>query len=43
LDNPSILLTENEWTQLKELEGLLSYPFSVTKMLQAEDLTPGVF
>ncbi|XP_023239226.1 uncharacterized protein LOC111637867 [Centruroides sculpturatus] len=43
LDNPSVLLTENQWKQTEKLESVLSYPYTVTLKLQAEDLTPGNF
>ncbi|XP_073409851.1 uncharacterized protein [Dendrobates tinctorius] len=32
-----------QWTQVAELKELLNHPFTVTKKLQAEDLTPGIF
>ncbi|KAM9307836.1 uncharacterized protein PAF06_011978 [Gastrophryne carolinensis] len=41
--NPQLTLTETQWRQIKELEELLEHPFQVTKKLQAEDLTPGIF
>ncbi|KAM4044019.1 uncharacterized protein ACNLHF_008128 [Anomaloglossus baeobatrachus] len=41
--NPQVTLNEGQWTQLAELKKLLNHPFTVTKKLQAEDLTPGIF
>ncbi|KAM4049182.1 LOW QUALITY PROTEIN: uncharacterized protein ACNLHF_006937, partial [Anomaloglossus baeobatrachus] len=41
--NPQLTLNESQWTQVTELEKLLEHPFTVTKKLQAEDLTPGIF
>ncbi|XP_044134821.1 AP-4 complex subunit mu-1 isoform X1 [Bufo gargarizans] len=43
MDNENLALTESQWTQTKELENLLSHPFTVTKRLQCDDLTPGKF
>ncbi|KAM9301722.1 LOW QUALITY PROTEIN: uncharacterized protein PAF06_014937 [Gastrophryne carolinensis] len=43
MDNENIAITESQWTQTKELENLLSHPFTVTKRLQCDDLTPGKF
>ncbi|KAM9330121.1 LOW QUALITY PROTEIN: uncharacterized protein PAF06_009560 [Gastrophryne carolinensis] len=43
MDNENIALTESQWTQTKELENLLSHPFTVTKRLQCDDITPGKF
>ncbi|KAM9329115.1 LOW QUALITY PROTEIN: uncharacterized protein PAF06_019636 [Gastrophryne carolinensis] len=43
MDNENIALTESQWTQTKELENLLSHPFTVTKRLQCDDLTLGKF
>ncbi|KAM9308920.1 LOW QUALITY PROTEIN: uncharacterized protein PAF06_013141 [Gastrophryne carolinensis] len=43
MDNENIALTEGQWTQTKELENLLSHPFTVTKRLQCDDLTTGKF
>ena len=42
-DNLNVSLKEHEWNEQTELEILLRYPFSVTKKLQSEDLTPGEF
>ncbi|XP_073510784.1 uncharacterized protein [Phyllobates terribilis] len=41
--NPQVTLNEGQWTQVAELKELLNHPFTVTKKLQAEDLTPGIF
>ena len=41
--NPQLMLHESQWKQVKELEELLQHPFAVTKKLQEEDLTPGIF
>ncbi|KAM4053246.1 LOW QUALITY PROTEIN: uncharacterized protein ACNLHF_005976 [Anomaloglossus baeobatrachus] len=41
--NPQLTLNESQWNQVTELEKLLEHPFTVTKKLQAEDLTPGIF
>ena len=41
--NPQLMLHESQWKQVKELEELLEHPFAVTKKLQEEDLTPGIF
>lgn len=41
--NPDVSLSEVQWMQLEELEDLLKLPFQVTKKLQEEDLTPGMF
>jgi hypothetical protein len=41
--NPDLTLRERQWTEVTELEGLLCCPYTVTKKLQAEDLTPGTF
>ncbi|GFG29456.1 hypothetical protein Cfor_08213, partial [Coptotermes formosanus] len=43
MDNENLALTESQWTQTKELENLLFHPFTVTKRLQCDDLTPGKF
>ncbi|XP_073521308.1 protein MIS12 homolog isoform X1 [Phyllobates terribilis] len=39
---PQVALNEGQWTQVAELKELLDHPFTVTKKLQAEDLTPGI-
>ncbi|XP_039612247.1 uncharacterized protein LOC120531155 [Polypterus senegalus] len=39
LDNENVALTESQWAQIKELENLLSHPFTVTKRLQCDYLT----
>ncbi|XP_073410249.1 uncharacterized protein [Dendrobates tinctorius] len=41
--NPQVTLNKGQWTQVAELKELLNHPFTVTKKLQAEDLTPGIF
>ncbi|KAM3921449.1 uncharacterized protein RB166_010830 [Leptodactylus fuscus] len=41
--NPQLTLNESQWNQVTELEKLLEHPFTVTKRLQAEDFTPGIF
>ncbi|XP_073429431.1 uncharacterized protein [Dendrobates tinctorius] len=41
--NPQLALNESQWNQVTELEKLLEHPFTVTKKLQTEDLTPGIF
>ena len=41
--NPQLMLHESQWKQVKELEELLEHSFAVTKKLQEEDLTPGIF
>ncbi|KAM4037493.1 uncharacterized protein ACNLHF_016084 [Anomaloglossus baeobatrachus] len=41
--NPQLTLNESQWNQVTALEKLLEHPFTVTKKLQAEDLTPGIF
>ncbi|KAM4018767.1 LOW QUALITY PROTEIN: uncharacterized protein ACNLHF_008010 [Anomaloglossus baeobatrachus] len=41
--NPQLTPNESQWNQVTELEKLLEHPFTVTKKLQAEDLTPGIF
>ena len=43
LGNKDVFLTQQEWVKLTELEALLCYPFSFTKKLQSEYLTPGIF
>ena len=43
MDNKSVNLHDREWEQAKELEDLLLPLYTVTKKLQAEDLTPGAF
>ncbi|GFG35770.1 hypothetical protein Cfor_03940, partial [Coptotermes formosanus] len=37
--NPDVTLSERQWTQVTEL-GLLRRPYTTTKRLQTEDLTP---
>ena len=41
--NPDVTLTELQWKKLEELEDVLRLPFKVTKKLQEEYLTPGMF
>ncbi|XP_073501668.1 uncharacterized protein [Phyllobates terribilis] len=41
--NPQVTLNEGQWTQVAELKEFLNHPFTLTKKLQAEDLTPGIF
>lgn len=43
IDNPSITLTEHQWSQAKEMSELLLMPYLTTKQLQAEELTGGQF
>ena len=43
IDNENVSLTESQWEQLSEIEKLFSHPFTVTKKLQSEDLTPCQF
>nr|XP_022908982.1 uncharacterized protein LOC111420259 [Onthophagus taurus] len=43
LVHPDIVLTEDMWIQIMELETLLRQPHIVTVQLQSADLTPGVF
>ena len=43
MTNPDVTLTELQWKKLEELEDLLRLPFKVTKKLQEEYLTPGMF
>ena len=41
--HPDVLLSDDQWNEVKQLEGLLCHPFLTTKKLQAADLTPGSF
>lgn len=43
IDNPLLSLTEIQWQSANELEELLRPSYTVTKKLQAEDLTAGEF
>ena len=41
--NRDVTLSDAEWEKLEEVEDILKLPFEVTKKLQGEDLTPGMF
>ena len=41
--HPDVSLSDAQWNEVKQLEGLLCYPFLTTKKLHAADLTPGSF
>ncbi|XP_076057964.1 uncharacterized protein LOC143035181 isoform X2 [Oratosquilla oratoria] len=43
IDSPDVMMIEDQWEQVKELEGLLRHLYSVAENLQATDLTPGLF
>ena len=43
MENPDVTLTELQWKKVEELEDLLRLSFKVTKKLQEEYLTPGMF
>ena len=38
-----VSLSDAQWNEVKQLEGLLHHPFLTTKKLQAANLTPGSF
>ena len=40
---PDVSLSDAQWNEVKQLEGLLRHSFLTTKKLQAADLTPGSF
>ena len=41
--HPDVSLSDAQWNEVKQLEGLLRHPFLTTKKLQTADLTPGSF
>ena len=41
--HPDVSLSDAQWNEVKQLDGLLSHPFLTTKKLQAAYLTPGSF
>ena len=41
--HPNASLSDAQWNEVKQLEGLLRHPFLATKKLQEADLTPGSF
>ena len=41
--HPDVSLSDAQWNEVKQLEGLLRHPFLTIKKLQAADLTPGSF
>ena len=41
--HPDVSLSDAQWNEVKQLEGLLRHPFLTTKKLQAANLIPGSF
>ena len=41
--HPDVSLSDAQWNEVKQLEGLLRHPFLATKKLQAANLTPESF
>ena len=41
--HPDVSLSDAQWNEVKQLEGLFRHPFLATKKLQAANLTLGSF